>query len=182
MQPLQEFGPTINPWISSSAPGDRVAGGSSGGSAVAVASNCCRMALGSDTGGSVRLPAAYCGVVGWKPSYGRSSRHGLVSFASSLDSPGVFARSVRDAAICGRTTMPCRSSRNSKKKVAFLGIHSLKDFLWDRKRLPVISRMHARCAQTLKRMFQLLHLWFTGDLCSEISIYILRVLILILCR
>lgn len=115
------FGPVENVWIRKSDGEKVVPGGSSGGSAAAVAGFLCAGALGSDTGGSVRQPAAYCGVVGIKPTYGRCSRFGMIPLASSLDQAGVITRSVSDAAlmleaICGYDNKDSTSSERPVPK------------------------------------------------------------------
>ena len=93
------YGPVVNPWRSKGSNADLVPGGSSGGSAAAVAAHLCAGATATDTGGSIRQPAVFTGTVGIKPTYGRCSRWGVVAFASSLDQAGPIARDVRDAAI-----------------------------------------------------------------------------------
>jgi len=97
------FGPVVSPWRRRGSQQQLVPGGSSGGSAAAVAAGLCAGATGTDTGGSIRQPAAFCGIVGVKPTYGRCSRWGIVAFASSLDQAGPFARSVRDCAVLLRS-------------------------------------------------------------------------------
>lgn len=112
----------------------RVAGGSSGGSAAALAAGETVLAIGSDTGGSIRLPAAYCGVVGIKPTYGRVSRYGLISYASSLDQVGALARSVADCALllnrlCGHDKLDSTSAKVKKpdfRRALYTGLRNLK--------------------------------------------------------
>ncbi len=96
------FGPAVNPYKKKNSDEDLVPGGSSGGSAAAVAANLCAGATGSDTGGSIRQPASFTNTVGVKPTYGRSSRYGMIAFASSMDQAGVFAKDVFDAALLQR--------------------------------------------------------------------------------
>jgi len=122
-------GPVRNPWSL-----DHVPGGSSGGSAAAVAASMCAGALGTDTGGSIRQPAAMCGVVGIKPTYGRVSRYGVIAFASSLDHPGPFGRTVDDVAAlleiiaghdpCDATSIPAPVGRY--RDAARVGVAGLR--------------------------------------------------------
>jgi len=117
------FGPVANPWKAQDDDYPRTPGGSSGGAAAAVAARMAPLALGTDTGGSIRQPAAFCGVVGAKPTYGRCSRWGIVAFASSLDQAGPFTRTVEDCAIaldaiCG---FDAKDSTSSDKPVPAMG-------------------------------------------------------------
>jgi aspartyl-tRNA(Asn)/glutamyl-tRNA(Gln) amidotransferase subunit A len=97
------FGAAVSPWRRKGSDAKLVPGGSSGGSAAAVAAGLCVGATGTDTGGSIRQPAAFCGIVGIKPTYGRCSRWGIIAYASSLDQAGPFGRTVRDCAILLRS-------------------------------------------------------------------------------
>ncbi|RMG65503.1 MAG: Asp-tRNA(Asn)/Glu-tRNA(Gln) amidotransferase subunit GatA [Chloroflexi bacterium] len=114
------FGPTRNPWDET-----RVPGGSSGGSAAAVAADLCCAALGTDTGGSIRQPAALCGVTGLKNSYGRVSRYGLIAFASSLDTVGALTKDARDAAIMLRAMEGCDPLDSTSVEVEPIDVASL---------------------------------------------------------
>ena len=113
------YGPAINPWKAKDSDADLVAGGSSGGSAAAVAAGMCAAATGTDTGGSIRQPAAFCGVTGLKPTYGRCSRYGIIAFASSLDQAGPIAKDVSDCALLLKSMagFDAKDSTSSKLEV-----------------------------------------------------------------
>lgn len=124
-----DFGPTRNPWDENMLPG-----GSSGGSAAAVAANMCIFAIGSETAGSIRGPASWCGVTGFKPTYGRVSRYGVIAMASSTDSPGPITKTVEDSAlvlevIAGKDPLDATTSSNEVVRYsAQLDKKPLKDF------------------------------------------------------
>ena len=117
------FGSVISPWKANNSDANLVPGGSSGGSATSVSSFCAMAALGSDTGGSIRQPASFTGIVGVKPTYGRCSRWGMVAFASSLDQAGVFARDLEDTALTLESIMGFdeKDSTSVNKEVPRLG-------------------------------------------------------------
>lgn len=112
------FGPVINPYKAKNSDEDLVPGGSSGGSAAAVAANLCAGATGSDTGGSIRQPASFTNTVGVKPTYGRCSRYGMVAFSSSLDQAGIFAKNVYDAALLQRIISGFDAKDSTSKNIA----------------------------------------------------------------
>lgn len=154
-----DFGPTLNPWDTS-----RLPGGSSGGSAAAVAADMCIAAIGSETAGSIRQPAAWCGVTGFKPTYGRVSRYGVIAMASSTDSPGPITKTVEDSAllaqiISGHDPLDATSSplpigdyiKNLKSKIENLRVGLAKDYLVDQMR-PEVKEVIYQAAKEFEKL------------------------------
>ncbi len=132
------FGPTKNPWgLKNNIQKNIVPGGSSGASAAAVAHDLCPCSLGSDTGGSVRQPASFCGIVGVKPTYGRCSRWGMIAFASSLDQAGVFANTVEDAALLLQSICGCDNKDETSKNIENFKVNLNSDLSGKRIGIPV---------------------------------------------
>lgn len=143
---FSSFFTTKNPWDST-----RIPGGSSGGSAAAVASCMIPFSLGSDTGGSIRIPASFCGIVGYKPTYGLVSRYGLVAFSSSMDQIGPLCRSVRDAAIITEkiSGLDDKDSTSAKSSVNFKDIEKdIKDM-----RFVIVSECYKSMDPDIKFLF-----------------------------
>lgn len=155
-----DFGPSLNPWDK-----DKLPGGSSGGSAVAVSAGLATAAIGSETAGSIRQPAAWCGIVGFKPSYGRVSRYGVISMASSTDSPGPMAKCVDDCAlimevIAGKDTSDATSSdvnvekyseKLNENSLAGIRIGIIQEYLLDDMR-PEVKKLILDAAEKLKEL------------------------------
>jgi len=153
------YGPVKNPWNL-----DCVAGGSSGGSAAAVAAELAQFTIGTDTGGSIRQPAHFCGVVGVKPTYGRVSRYGIVAYASSLDQAGPLAKNVEDAAliletIAGHDSMDSTTSQRKKEpwsenlnaNIKGLRVGLVKEYRTDQL-YPDVEKVYAESIETLKKL------------------------------
>ncbi len=160
------FGPCKNPWDLS-----RVPGGSSGGSAAAVAASMAPLSIGSDTGGSIRQPASFCGVVGIKPTYGAVSRFGMIAFASSLDQAGTFGRRVEDAALALEVMIDCdsRDSTNISCPFQSLSVSEKQNLKGTRVGIPK-EYMAAELDEDLKRALENLFTKLKTEGCDVVEV------------